>query len=222
MVVQSKFDRAIYKFKEYYKKTMKTFRLIAASFFVAALFAVSALAQAAQPTAPARIAVINTLAFDDVKGGITKYTNAMNTLENEFKPVNVDLQALATRYQNLGTEIQGLQKNVDPKVPMNPTNVQAKVDEYGKLERDIKFKQEDAKARFESRRATVLGPVLQDIGKAIQEFSKQKGYALILDIAKMADADLILALDEKADVTKEFITFYNARPAGSAAAGTPK
>ena len=199
---------------------MKTFRLIAASFFVAALFAVSAFAQATQPgtAAAPRIAVINTLAFDDSKGGITKYTNAMNTLENEFKPVNTELQTMVTRYQTLGTEIQNMQKNANPAVPMKPETVQAKVDEYGKMERDIKFKQEDAKARFESRRATVLGPVLQDIGKAIQEFSKQKGYALILDIAKLADADLILALDERADVTKDFITFYNARPAGTAAA----
>src|SRR5687767_2491075 len=115
---------------------MKTFRLFAASLFVAALFAVSVFAQA--PAASGKIAVINTQAFDDAKVGITKYTNAMNTLENEFKPVNVELQGMATKYQNLATEIQNMQKNANPAVPMNPTTVQAKIDEYGKLERDIK------------------------------------------------------------------------------------
>ncbi|MBX7170811.1 MAG: hypothetical protein K1X72_07625, partial [Pyrinomonadaceae bacterium] len=62
----------------------------------------------------------------------------------------------------------------------------------------------------------------QDIYKAVQEFSKQKGYMMILDIGKMADADIVMALDEKADVTKDFITFYNARPATTATTSTPK
>lgn len=199
---------------------MKNFRLFAASLLVAAIFAVSAFAQAAaQPT---KIGVINTMAFDDAKAGITKYTNAMNTLENEFKPVNNELQTMVTRYQTMQREIQGLQEQAQKgTVPVNTSTVQQKIDDYGKLERDIKFKQEDAKARFESRRATLLGPVLQDIGKAIQEFSKKNGYMLILDIAKLAEADLILSLDEKADVTKEFITFYNTRPATTATAAKP-
>jgi Skp family chaperone for outer membrane proteins len=198
---------------------MKTFRLVAASLLFAAIFAVSTFAQtAAQPAAAGRIGVINTAAFDSDKGaGITKYTAAMNTLENEFKPVNTELQTLITRYQNMQKEIQGLQEQASkPNSPISASTIQTKADEYGKLERDIKFKQEDARARFESRRATLLGPLLQDIGKAMQDFAKQKGYMLILDIAKMAEGDLILALDEKADVTKEFITFYNARPATTA------
>lgn len=200
---------------------MKIFRLFAAFVFAAALFSVSAFAQ----TAPAagKIGVINTTAFDNDKEGIVKYTAAMNTLETEFKPVNTELQTMATKYQNMQKEIQGLQEQASkPNSPISAATVQAKIDEYGKLERDIKFKQEDAKARFASRQSALLGPVLQDIGKAMQDFAKQKGYMMILDIAKMADADLILAMDDKADVTKEFIVFYNARPAGTASAATPK
>ncbi|MGI8493998.1 MAG: OmpH family outer membrane protein [Pyrinomonadaceae bacterium] len=198
---------------------MKTFRLFAAVLFAAALFSVSAFAQ----TTAVKIGVINTTAFDDAKGGITKYTSAMNMLENEFKPVNTELQTMVTKYQNMQKEIQNLQEQIaKPNSPIPQSTLQSKIDEYGKLERDIKFRQEDAKARFTSRQGTLLAPVLQDIGKAIQEFSKQKGYTLILDIAKMAEGDLILALDEKADVTKEFIIFYNARPAGTASAVAPK
>jgi hypothetical protein len=59
--------------------------------------------------------------------------------------------------------------------------------------------------------------------KAIQEFTKQKGYGLVLDAARLDAAQLILGYDEaKVDVTKEFIAFYNARPATTAAATTPK
>ena len=195
---------------------MKTFRLFAAVLFVAALFAVSAYAQTtAQPAASGKIGVINTSAFDNDKAGITKYTNAMNALEKEFAPAQQELQTMVTKYNSMAEEIKKLQ-NPGQNVPINQSTIQAKIDEYGKLERDIKFKQEDAKARYQSRYSALVGPVMQDIGKAIQDYAKQKGFVLILDIAKMADADLILALDEKADVTKDFITFYNARPAGTA------
>ena len=205
-----------FKIKESYKK-MKTFRSIAAAFVFAALFAVSAFAQAAaQPTG--RIAVINTLAFDSDKGGITKYVTAMNSLESEFKPVQTELQTMATKIQNLQKELQTLQDTVQSGkgVPVDQKTVNAKLEEYEKLGREFKFKQEDAKARYERREQTLIGPVRLDIGNAIQEFAKQKGYSMILDAAKLDGAGLLLAFDQKFDATQEFITFYNARPATTA------
>jgi Skp family chaperone for outer membrane proteins len=200
---------------------MKTFRLFVASLFVATLVSVSAFAQAAPAAAPSKIAVINTYAFGDEKAGITKYMNAMNALDKEFQPAQTELQTMITKYQNLQADIKKLQ-NQPAAVPVNQTAFQAKVDEYSKLERDIKFKQEDAKARFGSRQTALLGPVMQDIGKAIQEFAKQRGYIMVLDAVKLEQAGLLLGIgDDKIDVTKDFITFYNARPAGTAAT-TPK
>lgn len=198
---------------------MKTFRLFVAASVFAALFAISAFAQT-----PGKIGLVNTLAFDDAKEGITKYVSAMNTLENEFKPDNTALQTLGTRIQTLQKEIETFQKQIqDGKVPVDQKTVNAKVEEYDKLVREYKFKEEDAKARFGRREQALLGPVQQDIGKALQEFAKQKGYTIILDVAKLGNAGLILAIgDDKADVTKEFIVFYNARPAATAAATTAK
>ncbi len=202
---------------------MKTFRLITAGFFFAAVFAVSTFAQTA---AAGKIAVINTLAFDVDKVGITKYVTASNTLDNEFKPVQTELQTMATKLQALQTEIQNLQKTAAAStsgVPVGLTNLQAKATQYEEMGRQFKFKQEDAKAKYDNRRGVVLGPVLQDIGKAMQEFAKQKGYMMILDGAKLDESGLILAIgDDKVDVTKEFITFYNARPAGTASTATPR
>jgi Skp family chaperone for outer membrane proteins len=69
----------------------------------------------------------------------------------------------------------------------------------------------------------VLGPILQEIGKAMQDFANQKGYDLILDLSKLDGAAMILAYNPaKADVTKDFITFFNARPATAATAATPR
>lgn len=205
---------------------MRRFNLAAVSVLFTAMFAVSALAQApAQPGAGTRIAVINTQAFDDDKGGIVKYAAAMNALDKEFAPLQTEIQGLVNQYNALGAEIKKLQEsaNAPTPVPINQSTFQAKVDQYQALETSIKRKQEDGKARLEKRQQEVMGPVLADIGKAMDEYAKQKGYGLILDGAKLEGAGLILAVDlTKVDVTKEFITFYNARPAGTASTTTPK
>lgn len=196
---------------------MKTLRLIGVSFVFAAIFAVSAFAQTA---ATSKIGLINTAAFDS-KEGITKYINAMNALENEFKPDNTALQTMATKLKTLQTEIQIFQKQVqDGKVPVDEKTVNAKLEEFDKLSREYKFKEDDAKARFTRREPVVMNPIRQDIGKAIQDFATQKGYMIILDAAKLDSAGLILALDTKSDITKEFIIFYNARPATAATTAT--
>jgi Skp family chaperone for outer membrane proteins len=201
---------------------MKRFSFIAVAFIFAAISAVSASAQGpAASQAPAKIVVINTAAFDS-KEGITKYANAMTALENEFKPKQQEIQTMMTRYQTLAAEIENARKT-NPAVPVAPASLQAKVDEAQGLEIKIKRAQEDGKQAFEKRQSVVLGPILQDIGKAMDDFAKAKGYALILDASKLDGAGLILAVgDAKIDVTKEFIVFYNARPATTATTAAPQ
>ena len=200
---------------------MKRVSLIAVGVVFAAISVVSAFGQVPAATQPAKIVVINTAAFD-AKDGITKYANAMTALETEFRPAQTEIQGMVTRYQTLATEIENARK-ANPSVPINQQSLQTKVDEAQGLEVKIKRAQEDGKARFERRQQAVLGPILQDIQKAMADFAKQKGYALILDAAKLDGAGLILAVDlPKVDVTREFITFYNARPGTTATTATPR
>ncbi len=198
---------------------MKTFRSIAAGFFFAAIFAVSAFAQTTTPST-GKVVIVNTFAFGDEKNGIAKYITAKKTVDAEFKTVDADLQTMGTKLQALQKELQTLQSqaNANPAVPINQTTVNTKVEEYEKMGREFKFKQEDAKARYERRSQIVLGPVTQDILKSLQNFAKQKGYSIILDAAKLDEAGIILAVgDDKADVTKEFVAFFNSRPPTTAA-----
>ena len=192
---------------------MKTFRLVAVSAFLAAIFAVSAFAQ----TAAGKIGLINTQAFDEDKTGITKYVAALNSLETEFKPTFTELQTLGTTIQALQKELQGYQDIVSKggKVPISEADIQKKLESLDKMQREYKFKEEDAKSRYQRREVAVMGPIRQDIGNAIQEFTKKNGYVLIIDLSK-DQTGIILGLDETADVTKQFITFYNARPATTA------
>jgi len=207
---------------------MRIVRFTAFGLIFAAFFAISAFAQTPQqPAAPAKVMFINTLAFD-AKDGISKYTNAQNALETEFKPVQTEIDTLGARYKTLATELKGIEEKLNAPnsaVPINKADLQkqytAKGEELQNLELQIKRKQEDGKNRYEKRQSEVLGPIMREIGQAMQDFAKAKGYAVILDAAKLENAGLLLAFDEtKADVTKEFITFFNSR--GTATASTAK
>lgn len=205
---------------------MKRVSLFIVQLVFVAVFAVSSFAQnggSAQPVGPVKIGIINTFAFGDEKAGITKYINAVKAINTEFTPTQTELETMNTKFNNLAKEIQVFRDQASSgKVPIDEKTVQAKVDEAEKLQRDLKFKQEDAKARYEKRQQAVIGPVMQDIGKALQDFAKQKGFTLLFDIAK-DEAGLLLAIgDDKIDVTKDFITFYNARPATTATTATPR
>lgn len=195
---------------------MKTLRFIIVSFIFTAFLAISAFAQA---DATAKIALVNTDAFYAETGGITKIANGYKSLEVEFKNDATELENMGKKLQALQNELQTLQaKANDPnnKVPIDMKVAQTKADEGEKLQRDLKFKQEDVKARYAKREAAILGPITQDVGKALVEYAKQKGYTLVMDSGKLYQAQVLLYLQDSTDITKEFVQFYNAKPAGSA------
>jgi len=166
----------------------------------------------AQPAAQVKIGLINTGAFGDEKSGITKYISAVKKINADFASVQTELETMNNRLTALSKEIQAFQDQAAKgTVPIEKNAAQAKVDEAEKLQRDIKFKSEDAKARYEKRQQVDLGPVTDDIGKGIDEFAKKNGYGAIFDVSKLAENGILLFLADGADVTKEFVTFYNAR-----------
>ncbi len=157
-----------------------------------------------------RIGVINSAEFADQKDGIARYVSTLKSLNDEFASARSELTTMNTKLQTISKDIETARKAPNPQ----STVINAKIEEGEKLTRDIKFKAEDAKARYQSREQALLGPITQDIYKALQEFSKQKGYSLIFDVAKDTTGVLAALGDEKALVTKDFIAFYNAKTAG--------
>lgn len=201
---------------------MRRFSFFAATLMFAAMFAVPAIAQTgtAQP-GPGKVGLVNTFLFAEDKPGtgITKFKNALGVLNAEFKPLNDELTTMQTRFQALAAEIQKLQNST---APIDPATIRAKVDEYKLLEINIKRKQEDAKARYDSRYEAVVGPVFADILKAMNDYAKAKGYAVIFDGAKLEESQILMGFDDKYDVTRDFIAYYNTRPPGPAVAATPR
>jgi Outer membrane protein len=192
---------------------MKSVLTIFFSLLVAVCCATSLSAQ----TSAVKIAVIDSDLFYDEKTGITRYVNAIKQIDNETKPQQTELQGLAAKVQAGEKEIQQLQEayQKNPNGPVGPAQIQSKVDEVNQLKRQGSYKQEDLNQLIQKRRQQLLTPIVQDISNALQEYAKQKGYTVIFDLARDNGGFLVAMGDDKLDVTKDFIAFFNSRPAGA-------
>ncbi len=199
---------------------MKIVSLLIASIVCLGVMAVSAFAQVPAQPGAGKIGWLNTGAFGDEKAGVTKYVNAIRAVGAEMKPRETELMALQTKLKTISDDLAKMGNN--PAVPIDTRAAAAKQDEGQRLQREFEFKKKEYDAAYDRRAGEVLGPISADIMKAVQEYAKQKGYTAVLDIAMLDQARVILALDATADITKEFITYYNARPAATATTAAPK
>lgn len=201
---------------------MRLFRLTATPLFVIALASFPVFAQQRQGTTPpvaspspaqsgsaatipAKIAFINTEIFKDEKVGIMRWIDAAKRLQREFDPLEKELETLETRIQTITRDLDTLSKST----VVDRNSIIAKQDDLARLQREQKFKKEDGEARFKKRYAEVIGPVSQDIGKALDVFAKQRGITLLLEYTTMMGA--ILSADKSTDMTVAFITEYNSK-----------
>ena len=152
-----------------------------------------------------KIALINTAEFGDEKTGITRYVNAVKSVQREFLPKNTELTTIQTRINTLADEISKL----SGAAVVDPKTIQAKQDEGERLQRDLKYKKDQAQADFQKRYQEVVSPISADIGKAIDQFALQNRITMVLDPSKFDVA--ILSVNPAMDVTRAFITAYNAR-----------
>jgi Skp family chaperone for outer membrane proteins len=194
---------------------MKILRAMAAVAFFAAISASSVLAQpkpaaTPAPVAPtqsgplpdAKIALVDTDEFLNEKSGIIRLVSAAKKVEGEFLPRRTELQGLQTQIEKLTADLQKAQPVQDPKVSAQQ---QDKIDQ---LKKDFQRKGEDAQAAYQKRLQEMLGPVYDEIGKALDVYAKSKGITLILDVTKIQG---IVSADGSLDITKAFISEFNTK-----------
>ena len=193
---------------------MKIFRAIAAVAFLAVISAGSVLAQprtstTASPT-PAqtgsmpetKIALVNTDEFADEKTGITRLVSAMKRVDGEFQPRRTELQTLQQQIEKATADLTKAAPLQDAKV------TQQQSDKIEGMKTEFKRKGEDAQAAYQKKLQDVLGPVYDDIGKALDAYAKAHGITLILDVTKIQG---ILSASESLDITRPFITEFNSK-----------
>ncbi len=151
-----------------------------------------------------RVAIVDTEVFYDQKSGIVRLNKVMDALNAEFKPMLDALQAKESRLSKLSDDLR----------TYSGSDRNKKQEEAEKLQRDLQFEREDIKSRYQRREQAVVDPVRTDIGNALNDFAKQKGFTAVFDISKDTGG-FLLWVDQDAvnNPTNEFIRFYNARPA---------
>ena len=203
---------------------MKIFRAIAAVAFFAVIMVGSVHAQPRTTTpAPtpatvtgnmpdAKIALVNTDDFADEKTGIVRLVAAMKRVDAEFQPRRTELQGLQQQIEKATADLNKAAPVQDPKVTAQQN------DKIEQMKKDYQRKGEDAQASYQKRLQEVLGPVYEDIGKALDAYAKAHGITLILDVTKIQG---IVSASESLDITRAFITEFNSKNPATASL-TPK
>jgi len=198
---------------------MRTFRLISLSILFAVVFSVTGFAQVPIKM-PTKVGLVNIFTLS-AKGGVTRYVNALGVLDKEFGTELKGLQTMVTNIQTKTKSFNALRTQASkPNSPIKPGSLRTKAAELDQLKRELKFKQDDLQARVNARRQVLIGPIWRDMMKAMKKYAEQNGFAVILDGAKLEESAIMLAFNNKSDITKDFIKYYNALPAGGA--GTAK
>ena len=204
---------------------MKIFRAIAAVAFFAVITVISVHAQPRSTTpaptpAPAtanmpdaKIALVNTEEFADEKTGIVRLVAAMKRVDGEFQPRRTELQTLQQQIEKATADLSKAAPVQDPKVTAQQN------DKIEQMKKDFQRKGEDAQAAYQKRLQDVLGPVYDDISKALDVYAKAHGITLILDITKIQG---IVAASESLDITRAFITEFNAKNPATASLTPPQ
>jgi outer membrane protein len=194
---------------------MKISRAMAAIVFFAALSASSVFAQpkpagTPAPTAPtqsanlpeAKIALVDTDEFLNEKNGIVRLVAAAKKVEAEFQPRRTELQSIQAQMDKMTADLQKAAPVQDPKVSAQQQ------DAIEQKKKELQRKGEDAQAAYQKRLQEMLGPVYDEIGKALDVFAKARGITLILDVTKIQG---IVSASEQLDITKPFISEFNSK-----------
>ena len=160
-----------------------------------------------------KVALIDSSAFADEKQGIAKFVSALKRVNAEFQPRETELLNLQQQIEKAKSDLQKAAPVQDAKV------TQQQQDKIAVMETDFKRKGEDARAAFNKRLEEVLGPIYEDIGKALDGFAKARGITLILDVTKVQG---IVSAADAMDITRAFIAEFNSKNPATASLTAPK
>jgi outer membrane protein len=150
----------------------------------------------------AKIALVDTDEFLNEKNGIVRLVAAAKKVEGEFLPRRTELQTLQAQIDKMTADLQKAAPVQDPKVSAQQQ------DAIDQKKKELQRKGEDAQAAYQKRLQEMLGPVYDEIGKALDVFAKARGITLILDVTKIQG---IVSASEQLDITKPFISEFNSK-----------
>ncbi len=186
------------------------------------LFVCPALSRAQSPSGTAgKIGILNIQAAilntDEGKKVMADLDKKYASKKGELQKMQSDIQALQDQ----------IQRQQDAASDQTQLQLNRQLDEKKKI---FTRTQEDAQSDFTTDRNEAIGRISQKMGKVVQDFAEQNGYAVILDLVapvyssqgQIGDAQLPLYFATKdVDITQEIVKRYNAANPVANASTTP-
>lgn len=143
----------------------------------------------------------------------------------ESKAIETELQSvqnqLKTQLEAKGKEFQtkyaDYQKNFNTMLDPVRQNTER---ELTQLQQNLEKLQQDAQTTITTKQDQLLKPVLNKIGKAIEDVAKEQGYTLILT-THVQTLDVVLYGDEKVNISDLVLKKMGITPKPAPAAATP-
>lgn len=167
------------------------------------------------PVPQSRIALIDTTMFADEKKGIFRYIDVVKSIQPQFAGANQELVSLQTRINALIEDIRKLRATPQP----DPRVIQSKQEEGARLQQDWNMKKQRFDEDYSKKYQEVTGPLSEQIGKAMDQFARERGITMTLDFSKLLPA-MLTALPA-VDVTDAFIADFNRKNPRTGASPRP-
>ncbi|MEK6782803.1 MAG: OmpH family outer membrane protein [Bacteroidota bacterium] len=128
------------------------------------------------------------------------------TLLPEFKQIDSDLKTFASQLENqLKAKSQELETKYKAYQAMPATTPDAikadKERELQGMQESIQKFQQDAQTSLQTKQNTLMAPVYEKVGKAIEEVAKENDYSFILSPQVPGGTDILLYSDEKYNIS---------------------
>jgi len=164
---------------------------------------------AAAPSGPAKIAII---AFQPAVAQTNEGQKAFADLQKKYQPKQTQLKSLSDEVDKLTKDLQAQGDKLGE--PERAARAKTIDDKKKQLERNA----EDAQNDFQNEMNELYGALAQKVYDVLNDYSKQHGYTLVLDIAQQQSP--VLFANDSSNITKAVIEAYNPK-LGVAAPATP-
>ncbi|HZY79253.1 MAG TPA: OmpH family outer membrane protein [Cyclobacteriaceae bacterium] len=123
----------------------------------------------------------------------------MKQIDSELKAHSAQLQSqMEAKQRDLQTKYEAFQK-----LPATTDNA-IRADKQRELEalnESLQKFSQDAQTSLQNKQNTLMAPVFDKVGKAIEAVAKENGFAFIISAQLMQGADVLLYSDEKFDIS---------------------
>jgi outer membrane protein len=174
------------------------------------------------PSASSKIGILNIQAaiLNTAEG-----KKALADLDKKYQPKRAELQKMQQDIQSLQDQIQR-QENAASDAAQQQLNRQ--LEEKKKI---MTRTQEDAQSDFAADRSEAIGRISQKMGKIVQDYAEQNGYAVILDLVapvfsnsgQIGDTQIpVYYAGKDVEITGQIVKLYDAANPVASATTTPE